>query len=197
MILGIDESGTGAWSGPAVVCGCAFATDERVKGLADSKKLSDKKRFDLTNQLLALPAVLAFSIISVEDYKAHGAQLAWERAIKKVAEDLLLELTSQRVGAKFEIVVDGLGSTRLLRELLTLGSEVRFEARAEDKYLEVAAASIVAKTERNMRMRELHQSYPQYGWDRNSGYGTAEHQDALRKHGRTPQHRDIQPLRGL
>ncbi len=188
-LIGVDESGTGAWAGPFVVCACAFVSPAPL-GLKDSKKLSDKRRFDLTAQLLSGPAVLGIRVVEPADIKKHGQQEAWELAVLAAIREVQEQLTSSTTLGTTRVVVDGNGSRRLADMLRFNSIEARFEPGADDKYPEVSAASIVAKTERNMRMRELAARHPEYGWDRNSGYGTPEHITAIQTHGKTPHHRD-------
>lgn len=187
-LIGVDESGTGAWAGPFVVCACAFVSPP-PPGLKDSKKLSDKRRFELTAQLLSGPAETSIQVVSPDDIRRHGQQEAWELAVLAAVRDLRLQLTSSTTTDTNRVVIDGKGSRRLADMLRFNGIDASFEPGADNKYPEVSAASIVAKTERNIRMRELAASHPAYGWDKNSGYGTPEHITAIREHGKTPHHR--------
>lgn len=189
--IGVDESGTGAWAGPFVVCACAFVSTP-PKGLKDSKKLSDARRFELTAELVdPNVAILAIKNVEVQSIAILGQQKAWESAVLEVTLSVLSELTSRSSGTTVEVVIDGNGSKHLADVLRKQGVRFRFEAKADASYPEVSAASIVAKTERNVHMRNLARLYPQYGWAKNAGYGTPDHDAALRLHGRTPQHRAI------
>lgn len=196
MIIGIDESGTGAWAGPATMVAATFL-GEPPQGLRDSKQLSDARRFELTAYLLDPDAVqLSFAYISVEDFN-RGYQMAWDRALFRVAERAILQLTSARPGATVEFVIDGRGSETARRLLAKLGRPFRFQPKADQKVPEVSAASIVAKTERNILMRRLHLECPEYGWDHNAGYGVPDHLAALQSIGKTRHHRQIKPLRRI
>lgn len=186
MRIGVDESGTGAWAGPFTVCACILF--DNVPGLADSKALTENARIRLTGALLdPTSAWFTIEVVEPQDIRRHGHFPAWENAIVKVAERAIYELTSVRGESRFALVVDGSGSNALKKRL----PGARFEPKADSKYAEVSAASIVAKVERNIRMRELHQQYPVYGWDKNFGYGSAQHIDALAIHGPSPYHRKI------
>lgn len=189
MIIGVDESGTGAWAGPFVVCACAFVSPA-PQGLRDSKKLSDKRRFWLTAQLLSGPAVTSIQVVSPTTILHLGQQRAWEDAVLLALKDINSQLTSSTTLTTNRVVIDGNGSRRLADVLRFNSIDAVFEPGADDKYPEVSAASIVAKTERNIWMRELATQHPEYGWDRNSGYGTPEHITAIRIHGKTPHHRE-------
>lgn len=190
-IIGVDESGTGAWAGPFMVTACSL-TGLVPDGLRDSKELSDNRRNELSAILLDA-ADYHTEVVSVSSIARRGHQLAWEEAIFK-STSIVLEklLTSGTTKANVLVVVDGLGSDRLKRAFLRLDvAKVIFVPKAENQYREVAAASILAKTERNVHMRGLHKKFPQYGWDRNYGYGTAEHRGAIERHGRVVHHRNI------
>lgn len=184
--IGVDESGTGAWAGPFVVCACALL--EPVPGLRDSKKLTEAKRIELTGRLLdPTTAILVIKTVSVQDIRKFGHQNAWESAVQEVAVRACSALTATTASRSFQLVVDGTGSGRLWKRL----PHAKFEAKADDLYPSVSAASIVAKTQRNSVMRILHKEYPQYGWDENFGYGVKVHADALLQYGPSPHHRKI------
>ncbi len=161
---------------------------EPIAGLRDSKVLSEKRRIALAGQILdPTTALVVIEVVSAKHLRAFGHQKCWEDAIVKVADLAKRALTSVTTERNFEVVVDGSGSPSLKMRM----PRARFEAKADDKYPEVSAASIVAKVERNIWMRELHAQYPVYGWDENYGYGTPPHIATLAKHGPCPEHRKI------
>lgn len=189
--IGVDESGTGAWAGPFTVTASALRRFV-PEGLRDSKELKDERR-NYFSAILLDEADYHTEVVSVSRIARLGQGVAWEEAVIK-STSIVLEklLTSGENKDNVRLVVDGLGSDRLKRAFLRFGvAQVVFIPKAENRYREVAAASILAKTERNVLMRALHKSYPMYGWDRNYGYGTAEHRDAIERHGRVVHHRNI------
>lgn len=91
-----------------------------------------------------------------------------------------------------DIVIDGLPDTRTQNWIRSnSGIVARFLTQAEDQVPVVGAASVIAKTERDACMRLLHEKHPQYGWNKNYGYGTRQHADAIVLHGRSQEHRDV------
>lgn len=129
--------------------------------------------------------------VSLMSMKILGHQKAWESAIIETVLSVISQLTSARPSTTVEVVIDGSGSRHLAEVLAKHGVKFKFEAKADANYPEVSAASIIAKTERNVIMRNLDRQHPQYGWARNSGYGTPDHAAALEAYGPTPQHRSI------
>lgn len=179
MIIGVDEAGRGPLAGP-VVAAAVMLCDRLPAGLDDSKKLSASKRARLEGAILG-DCRWAVGIADVAEIDAlnilNATMLAMTRAVAALCG-------SQDVG---EVLIDG--------NLTPQGrcDEWRWPARAivGGDGLEpcISAASIVAKEHRDRLMRELARAHPHYGWDRNMGYGTRQHLDALRLHGPTEHHR--------
>lgn len=180
-MIGVDEAGRGPLAGPVVAAACVLGADVPA-GLDDSKKLSAKRRAALepaikVSCLWALGECEAAEIDRLNIFAA--TMLAMTRAVTALCE---------RLGADpDEVLIDG---------NLTPAGRVdgwRWPARAivGGDALEpcISAASILAKEHRDRVMRAYAQIHPHYGWERNAGYGTAEHLAALRHHGTTPQHR--------
>ena len=187
-VAGIEEVGMGPWAGPVVAAAVILSRDtpmELLKQLNDSKKLSEKTREHIFEQLLAHPEYVYMGIgqASVEEIDAinirQAAMLAMERAVAS--------LPVQPSAA----LVDGTARP-------ALGCPVQLVIKGDQKSFSIAAASIVAKVTRDRLMKELAQQHPAYGWETNAGYGTAVHQAALKKHGVTPWHRrSYAPIRVL
>lgn len=176
LIAGVDEAGRGPLAGP-VVAAAVILCDGGIMGLDDSKKLSAKRRAVLEAEIKAR-CLWAVGIASVEEIDQINILQATFLAMTRAVDALVA--TS---GAVLDnILVDG---NRLPRW--------HYPARAivggDALHPEVSAASIVAKEHRDLMMREAAQTYPQYGWEKNAGYGTAQHMAALREHGPTPFHR--------
>ena len=181
LVIGVDEAGRGPLAGP-VVAGAVVLGAAVPPGLDDSKKLSAARRAALEPAIKA-GCRWALGMADVEEIDRinifAATMLAMTRAVTALAAQLDAEVA--------EVLVDG---------NLTPAGRVdgwRWPARAivGGDGLEpcISAASILAKEERDRIMRAAAERFPQYGWERNAGYGTAEHLAALRQHGATPLHR--------
>jgi ribonuclease HII len=172
MIVGVDEAGRGPLAGPVVAAAVILCPDGIV-GLDDSKKLSAKRRAELENQIKA-QCHWAIGEASVEEIDRINILQATMLAMTRAVEALGIEPA--------EVLVDG---NRLPRW--------RYPARAiiggDALHPCISAASIVAKEHRDRFMIRMAQKFPGFGWERNMGYGTAQHLAALRQHGPTPLHR--------
>lgn len=184
LILGIDESGTGAWAGPFYLVGVLVESEEdfaqSVVGLSDSKKLSDKKRRSLVPKIRE-HALKVFTFVgTVASIREKGMKNTWREGIEEIL----------RAGGKLSpnVFIDG---PRDRKVEVASSLTVVWEPKADNKYPSVSAASIVAKTLRNDDMIALAKDFPNYGWDVNSGYGTAQHREAIAKYGHTEHHRPI------
>lgn len=181
IIIGVDEAGRGPLAGP-VVAGAVVLCKPRPAGLDDSKKLSPAKRLQLEG-VIKRRCLWAVGVVDVEDIdrlNIFGAtMLAMTRAVAALCEQL-----DEEPG---EVLVDG--------NLTPRGrcTEWRWKARAivggDALEPSISAASIIAKEHRDRIMRDLAEAHPYYGWERNVGYGTPEHVEALRRHGPTIHHR--------
>lgn len=196
VIIGVDEAGTGAWAGPYFVCAAAaYAHDSdalRHAGARDSKRITSIRR---KGSIEAISDILLFACpveVSVADIDARKKD-AWRSAVVH-STLLIVELLSLRGIARssIKVVIDGLPDARTRNWIKSSsGVDATFLTKAEDQVPVVGAASVIAKTERDEFMRSLHPKYPQYGWNKNYGYGTAQHAEAIVLHGRSHEHRDI------
>jgi ribonuclease HII len=181
VIVGVDEAGRGPLAGP-VVAAAVLLCKPRPAGLGDSKVLSARKRAELEDAIKRRCA-WGVGVVEVEDIdrlNIFGATM--------LAMTLAVEAVCARIGCDpLEVLVDG--------NLTPAGRrpEWRWPARAivkgDAKEPCISAASIIAKEHRDRLMREAAARHPHYGWDRNAGYGTPEHLEALRTYGPTPLHR--------
>lgn len=179
--LGIDEVGRGPWAGPVVAC--AVSLNEPVSGLKDSKKLSQKRREEL-DEIIRSNSTYGVGWVQADELDSVGLTEAVRIAMKRAVKECNI--------MSDETIIDG--NHNYLPELK--GS--RAEIKAEDKYAEVAAASIVAKVARDKFMIEQAVKYPEYGFEKHMGYGTQFHKDALAKHGVTSLHRrSFKPVRKI
>ena len=178
---GCDEVGRGPLIGDVVAAAVMFH-GRPPEGIRDSKKLSAKKRTQLAGDILAV-AHVAFGHATPEEIDQIGIHKASLTAMKRAVESLS--------PPPIFVAVDG----KFLPELAMKSSAI---IGGDDKILEIAASSIVAKVRRDGMMGDLHQRHPEYGFDRHHGYPTKAHLEALRSHGVLPQHRrSYRPVRDL
>jgi ribonuclease HII len=173
-IAGVDEAGRGPLAGPVVAAAVVLDRAIVPEGLNDSKALTAKKRTELLELILA-DADVGVGLASVEEIDEinilRASHLAMNRAIAKL--DI----------APDHVLIDG---NLVPRDMTLSASPI---VKGDSLSLSIAAASIVAKTRRDAIMWDLAQQYPGYGWERNQGYPTKCHKEALRNLGVTPHHR--------
>ena len=217
IVVGLDEVGRGAWAGPLIVGATVFAPTTRSKikdkseeskrnlfidvescGVNDSKKLTPKKREQLND--LIKEGCLAWAIaevpVSVINRLGIGkaTQIGFRRAVSHIRKKLNTPVDFILVDAFYVSRLVGLPQGRGKGKLALTG-KVRRGGRqlpiikGDQKSISIAAASIIAKVYRDNLMEKLSCRDCFYGWERNKGYGTAEHQAALRRHGLSRFHR--------
>lgn len=179
-IAGLDEAGRGALFGPVVAAAVILNPKRRIVGLDDSKKLSPDRRDELAPRIRE--HALAWAVASVDAPRID----AWN----------ILQASRQAMCAALEKLP--FAPDYLLLDAVTL--DVLIEQRplihGDARSISIAAASILAKVERDRLLDEFDAVYPQYGLARHKGYGTPEHLAALREHGPTPHHRrSYEPVR--
>ena len=170
-IAGIDEVGRGPLAGPVVTACVSIPQDKLVLGVDDSKKLSEKRREALYDQLIAAADYCRTCFLGPEVIDEINILNATKRAM-------------ETCGAEFNgvFLVDAVKG-------LNLPGEIRPIIHGDALSYMIGAASIVAKVARDRYMIELDAKYPMYGFARNKGYGTKEHIEALKKYGPCPEHR--------
>jgi ribonuclease HII len=172
---GCDEAGRGCLAGPVFAAAVILPEQHGLTGLNDSKKLVEAARYALRPRIEEI--ALAYAVASVEPAEIdeinilNASFLAMHRALE------MLDPAPQH------ILVDG-NRFRNFREI-----PHRCIIKGDGKYLSIAAASVLAKTYRDDYMRALHEQNPLYGWDRNKGYPTIRHREAIVKFGITEYHR--------
>lgn len=194
VLIGVDESGTGACAGPYTVCALAVYARESLElrraGGKDSKSVTDIRRRASLGPIsdVALNAYTHFVEVKDLNINMRGS---WRHAIV-VCVDRVVELLEDRgiARARIKAIIDGNADEPLRHRLSSRVGEVDFLVKADVKVPAVGAASVFAKSLRNDHMLELHREYPQYGWNTNYGYLSAEHTAAINKNGRSPHHRD-------
>ncbi|AHF07570.1 ribonuclease HII [Desulfitobacterium metallireducens] len=173
-VAGIDEVGRGPLAGPVMAAACILPARFDLPGLNDSKKLSESRREKLFEQIKS--QALGYAIGSAESAEIDVLNIlqATKLAMKRAVEDL-------RIRPQF-LLIDAL-------ELTQIKIPQKGIIRGDSLSASIAAASILAKVTRDRWMVELHKIYPEYGFDRNKGYGTKEHLEALKVYGPCPIHR--------
>ena len=196
MILGIDEVGRGPYAGPLVIGACILGdwqnseNAEWIEKLTDSKKLSAKRREELYVLIKEKALATATGWVSSTEIDEVGLSEALRLATRRAVEQI------QKTKIPFsEIIIDGtmnfLVGTKLEKYVSTL-------KKGDFLVKEISAASILAKVERDKYMAELDAVYPEYGFGKHVGYGTAAHQKAMEEFGLTPEHRrSFRPVREI
>jgi ribonuclease HII len=174
LIAGIDEAGRGPLAGPVVAAAVILDPERPIKGLRDSKLLSALQRTRLAVEIRAHAiswAIAEAGVVEIDEFNILQATLmAMKRAVAALAV------------IPGEALVDGNRCPELpCPSRAIVGGDRDVEA--------ISAASILAKTVRDLQLIELDQRYPGYGFARNKGYGTPEHLAALARHGPCPAHR--------
>ena len=174
-ICGIDEAGRGPLAGPVVVASVIMPKDSMIEGVNDSKKVSEKKRELLYEQI-------------TKEAISYGVGIIWHdeidnlnilNATKKALTNSLKELKNK----PDVILVDA------LEGINTLGIPYISIVKGDAKAYSISAASIIAKVTRDRIMKEYDEVYPEYGFAGHKGYGTAKHIQAIKKYGICPLHR--------
>lgn len=172
-IAGIDEAGRGPLAGPVVAAAVILPENFYLPGLNDSKKLTESKRDEYFEVIMAEALAVGVGIISAQEIDEINILQACKKAMLTAVSQL------------------GINPDYLLIDAVKLDTPYPFEAliKGDSRSISIAAASIVAKVTRDRQMKELGLQFPQYGFQANMGYGTPEHLNALREHGVTEHHR--------
>jgi len=173
-IAGVDEAGTGPLAGPVVAAAVVFPSGIEIPGMNDSKQLDADTRYALEKAIRRVASAVAIGMAEVGEIDAlniyQAALLAMRRAVQALPD------------APDHLLIDArtIPGVAIPQNAFSKGDGINFS---------IAAASIIAKTHRDRLMEELEQKYPGYGFTRHKGYGTPEHQEAIRRLGPSPVHR--------
>jgi ribonuclease HII len=172
---GCDEAGRGCLAGPVVAAAVILDPARPIAALNDSKQLSAKKRAQLREEILGKALCYGIGIVDHIEIDQINILNASILAMHRALEQLQLPPAF--------ILVDGnrFKSYQQIPHACMVKGDARFSS--------IAAASILAKTHRDLLMSDLHQAYPQYAWEQNQGYPTIAHRKALAQFGPTPHHR--------
>ncbi|MEY4764034.1 MAG: Ribonuclease [Pseudomonadota bacterium] len=174
LLAGVDEAGRGPLAGPVVAAAVILDDLHPIAGLADSKKLSARKREALFDEIRAKALCFCVAEATVEEIDTLNILHATMLAMKRAVEGLRLRPTM--------VQVDG-------NRIPLLDMPAQAIVQGDAKVQAISAASILAKVHRDRLCDDLHQAYPDYGFEGHKGYPTAEHLAALERLGPTPAHR--------
>lgn len=180
-IAGIDEVGRGPLAGPVYAACVVLPEDWDIPGVNDSKKLSAKRREELSEIIKERAVAYGIGVAEATEIDTINILEATKEAMKRAIDDCNEVLTE-----KDEAVID-----MLLIDAVKLDTGIPYESiiKGDEKSLSIAAASIIAKVARDNFMTEMDAVYPGYDFASNKGYGTAKHYEGLRTIGYTPIHR--------
>ncbi len=182
ITVGIDEVGRGCWAGP-VVAGAAVL-NVPIAGLKDSKKLSKKQRELFSAKIMNESPAIGLGWIDAETVDKIGITEAVRLAMQLALDQINLEYD--------EVIIDG------HLNFLPDNPKTKAVIKADDTVPAVSAASIVAKVARDQYMADMDKTFPEYGFKKHVGYGTAQHLAMLKLHGVTKLHRQsFKPIKAM
>lgn len=173
IVAGVDEVGRGPLAGPVVTAAVILPEDSEILYINDSKKLTAKKREELDGIIRREAVSVSLGIIDNEGIDSMNILEATKAAMKKAVEGLDVKPDA--------VLIDALR--------INIDIPQKDFVKGDERIYSIGAASIVAKVYRDSLMKKYAEKYPGYGFERNMGYGTLEHVDAIREMGLTPIHR--------
>ncbi len=183
LVAGVDEAGRGPLAGPVVAAAVILDELHPIKGLADSKQLSARRRERLFDEIRAKALCCSIAQASAQEIDALNILGATLLAMQRAVQGLRLR--------PHKVLVDG-------NRLPALAMPAAAIVKGDALVAAISAASILAKVQRDAICAQMHEQHPQYGFAAHKGYPTAAHLDALRAHGACPQHRrSFAPVRAV
>lgn len=173
-ICGIDEAGRGPLCGPVVAAAVILKKDDHIAGVNDSKKISEKKRELLYEEITKRAVAYSVGIVDEKTIDEINILEATRLAMRKAVEGLSTKAEYALVDAEKRVPID-----------IPYTPIIKGDALSES----IAAASIIAKVTRDRMVVELDEKYPEYNFKKNKGYGTKEHTDAIKQYGLCAAHR--------
>ncbi|EMY79014.1 ribonuclease HII [Leptospira weilii serovar Ranarum str. ICFT] len=191
---GIDEAGRGPYAGPLSVALVSFSQNtlnsilegKILKGLTDSKKLSEKKREKLYPEILKTAQISYRTFLSPNYIDKLGINRAVLEGIRKCAK---LAIRSTQATLPLQLLIDGNYNFNRYPEWNFLKNRTSFYTKGDLRIVSIAAASILAKVSRDRYMISVSKKYPVYKFDRHKGYGTKLHEELILRHGLSDIHR--------
>lgn len=174
-ICGIDEAGRGPLAGPVVVAAVIMPKDSFIEGVNDSKKVSEKKRELLYEQITKEAIAYGVGIIDQKEIDKINILNATKKGLTEAIKQLKVKPNIILVDALNGIDTCSIPYTSIIK--------------GDAKCYSIAAASIIAKVTRDRIMRQWDEIYPEYGFEKHKGYGTKAHIEAIKQYGLTPLHR--------
>lgn len=190
LVIGLDEAGRGPLAGPVFAAAVAFIgnpKDGALKSLLalvdDSKKLSSRKRREAYDLLIGHSDIVYGCVrVSAKIVDRINILQASKLAMQKATQKLLTKISLASADKKIICLIDGNFSIKISHSQKSI-------IKGDAKVFSIAAASIIAKVQRDCLMEKMDEIYPEYGFARHKGYGTKEHFAAIKKHGPCPIHR--------
>ena len=173
-VCGVDEAGRGPLCGPVVAAAVILRKNAQLEGVNDSKKLTEKKREKLYDDIMENAVAVGIGMSDVDLIEEINILNATKEAMKQAINNLDIKPDYVLIDGNQNIQID------IDRETVISG-----DALSES----IAAASIIAKVTRDRMLREYDKEYPEYGFAKHKGYGTKQHIEAIKEHGLTPIHR--------
>ena len=188
IIIGVDEAGRGPWAGPVVAASVKIKSDfehqEYYTEIRDSKKLSEKKRQQLLNNIKNDNNIEFY-------YSVISNKIIDDINILEATKTAMVNCLNKYNSEHDEILIDG-------NQTVDFKDPVKAVIGGDDLIFEISAASIIAKQIRDNLMLEYDDEYPEYGFKKHKGYGTKFHREALSKYGPCPIHRfSFKPIKNL
>ena len=174
VVCGIDEAGRGPLAGDVYAAAVVFDDDVFIEGLNDSKKLSEKRREELYDEIVAKAKAYCVAVASVDEIDSYNILQATFLAMKRSYDGLNMNIDLA--------LVDG-------NRVPPLECNVKTVVKGDSVSASIAAASILAKVSRDRYMKEIAKKYPQYQFEKHKGYGTKLHYEMLDKYGISDVHR--------
>lgn len=174
FVCGVDEAGRGPLCGPVVAAAVILPKDEYIEGVNDSKKLTEKKREKLYDDIMMKAVAASIGISDVDVIEKVNILNATKLAMKQAIEKLSIKSDY--------VLIDG-------NQMIDINIKAETVVSGDAKSLSIAAASIIAKVTRDRMLIEFDKKYPEYGFAKHKGYGTKSHIEAIQKYGLTDIHR--------
>ncbi|MFC4184618.1 ribonuclease HII [Saccharococcus thermophilus] len=172
-IAGIDEAGRGPLAGPVVAAAVILPKDVYIPGLNDSKKLSEAKREQLFHIIQSCAISIGIGVVTAAEIDEINIYEATKKAMVKAVQQLSPQ--------PHYLLIDAM--------TLPIATPQQSIIKGDANSVSIAASSIIAKVTRDHFMKQLAKRYPQYGFDKNMGYGTRQHLEAIRTYGAIEEHR--------